>query len=127
MKLDPPAPAPVILTGSAMRVTVNVGKLSLQGEQLLANVTVGSSPVSLGTLPTHGTVTLTGSLTGCPCQLQGFFLQPGGAVHRASGTGDRKPHYCGACRACQLRLDVCQVEPVDQHGGVEGGRSVQPA
>lgn len=77
-KLDPPAPAPVILTGSAMRVTVNVGKLSLPGEQLLANVTVGQSPVSFGTLPTHGTVTLTGSLTGCPCQLQGFFLQPAG-------------------------------------------------
>jgi hypothetical protein len=59
-------------------VTVDVTKLSLAGEQLYANLTLGSSPVSLGTLPTHGTVTLTGSLTGCPCQLEGFYLQPAG-------------------------------------------------
>ena len=75
-KLDPPAPAPVTLTGSAMRVTVRVGSLSQPGEQLYANVSVGASPVSLGTLPTRGTVTLTGSLLGCPCVLQGFYLQP---------------------------------------------------
>lgn len=88
--LDPPAPAPVILSGSAMRVTVDVGKLSLAGEQLYANVTVGSSPVSLGTLPTHGTVTLTGSLTGCPCQFVGFYLQPAGQyiAHPAQLTGN---------------------------------------
>jgi putative ABC transport system permease protein len=77
-KLDPHAPAPVSVTGSAMRVTVDVDNLSLAGEQLFANVTTGASPVSLGTLPTHGTVTLTGSLTGCPCILQGFYLQPAG-------------------------------------------------
>ncbi len=77
-RLNSPAPAPVIVTGGAMRVTVNVGKLSLPGERLYANVTVGASPVSLGTLPSHGTVTLTGSLTGCPCLLQGFYLQPAG-------------------------------------------------
>ncbi|HEY2315855.1 MAG TPA: ABC transporter permease [Streptosporangiaceae bacterium] len=87
--LDPPAPAPVIVTGSAMRVTVNVSELSLPGEQLFANVTVGSSPVSLGILPTHGRVTLTGSLTGCPCLLQGFYLQPAGQyiTNPASLTG----------------------------------------
>jgi putative ABC transport system permease protein len=78
-KLDPPAPAPVSVTGSAMRMTVNVGHLSQPGEQLYANVTTGASPVSLGTLPTHGTVTLTGSLVGCPCVLQSIYLQPSGA------------------------------------------------
>jgi hypothetical protein len=66
-RLDPPAPSPVTVTGSALRVTVEVGKLSQPGEQLYANVTMGASPVSLGTLPTRGTVTLTGSLVGCPC------------------------------------------------------------
>jgi putative ABC transport system permease protein len=75
-KLDPPAPAPVLVTGNAMRITVNVSHLSQPGEQLYANVTTGASPVSLGTLPTHGTVTLTGGLTGCPCVLQSFYLQP---------------------------------------------------
>ncbi|HEX4658807.1 MAG TPA: ABC transporter permease [Streptosporangiaceae bacterium] len=75
-KLDPQAPAPVTVTGSTLRVTVDVSKLSQPGEQLYANVTVGASPVSLGTLPTHGTVTLAGALLGCPCVVQGFYLQP---------------------------------------------------
>jgi hypothetical protein len=75
-KLDAPAPAPVSVTGSAMRLTVNVSHLSQRGEQLYANLTVGASPVSLGTLPTRGTVTLTGSLVSCPCVLRSFYLQP---------------------------------------------------
>ncbi len=75
-ELDPPAPAPVTVTGSAMRVTLNVGSLSLPGEQLWANVTTGSNPVFIGTLPTKGTATLTASLTGCPCVLQSLYLQP---------------------------------------------------
>jgi hypothetical protein len=75
-ELDPPAPAPVTVTGSAMQVTVKVSSLSLPAEQLWANVTTGSTPVFLGTLPTRGTATLTASLTGCPCVLQSLYLQP---------------------------------------------------
>jgi predicted nucleic acid-binding protein len=73
-KLAPRAPAPVVLSGSAMRVTVQVGSVSPAGSTLSADVTTGSSPVSLGTLPAKGTVTLTASLTGCPCVLQDLDL-----------------------------------------------------
>lgn len=78
-KLDPPAPPPVVLSGNAMRVTVRVNALSLAGEQLSANVTTGASPVSLGSLPRRGTVTLTGPLVGCPCVLQSLQLGLSGA------------------------------------------------
>lgn len=81
-RLAPPAPAPVTVAGSKMRVTVNVGKLSQPGEQLFANLTVGASPVGLGTLSAHRRATLTGSLVDCPCVLQGFYVQASGAdVH----------------------------------------------
>ena len=75
-RLAPQPSAPVVLTGSAVRVTVKVSDLSLPGAQLSADVTTGSSPVSLGALPAHGTATLTGSLTGCPCVLQDLDISP---------------------------------------------------
>jgi putative ABC transport system permease protein len=79
--LSPPAAAPIVLAGNAVRVTVNVSSLSVAGEQLYANVTTGASPVTFGALPRHGTVTLTGSLTGCPCVLQSLALTlPGGQL-----------------------------------------------
>ncbi len=75
-KLAPPAPAAVVLRGSAVRITVNVHGLSPAGSLLFADVSTGASPVSLGALPAHGPVTLTGSLTGCPCVLQDLDLTP---------------------------------------------------
>jgi len=75
-KLAPPAPPPVILTGDAMRVTFDVHSLSPAGSSLSADVTAGSSPVSLGALPSRGTATLAGPLTGCPCVLQDFDFGP---------------------------------------------------
>jgi hypothetical protein len=83
-KLDPPAPAPVTVSGSALRVRVNVARLSQPGVQVLANLTVGASPVSLGTLPAHGPATLTGSLVGCPCVLQSLYVQPSAADIRSA-------------------------------------------
>ena len=73
-RLAPPAPPPIRLSGDGIRVTVRVASLSVPGEQVSANVTTGSSPVSLGALPQHGTATLTGSLVGCPCVLQSLEL-----------------------------------------------------
>ena len=75
-QLAPPAPAPVVLTGDAVRVTVDVHALSPAGSVLSADVTTGASPVSLGTLPGRGTVTRTGQLTGCPCVLRDLDLSP---------------------------------------------------
>ncbi|MBV9792939.1 MAG: ABC transporter permease [Actinobacteria bacterium] len=75
-RLDPPAPAGITLSGSAMRVTVQVKKINPAGATLAADVTTGSSPVSLGTLPARGSATLTGPLTGCPCVLQDLDLSP---------------------------------------------------
>lgn len=73
-RLHAPAAPPIVLTGDAMRVTVAVASMSAAGEQLYANVTTGSTPVSLGSLPAHGSATLTGPLTGCPCVLQSLAL-----------------------------------------------------
>jgi putative ABC transport system permease protein len=79
--LSPPAAAPIVLAGDAVRVTVDVSSMSVAGEQLYANVTTGASPVTFGALPRRGTVTLTGSLTGCPCMLQSLALTlPGGQL-----------------------------------------------
>jgi hypothetical protein len=73
-RLHARAAPPIVLTGDAIRVTVAVASESLAGEELYANVTTGSSPVSLGLLPARGSATLTGSLTGCPCVLQSLAL-----------------------------------------------------
>ncbi len=75
-KLAPRTPRPTILTGDAVRITVAVHALSPAGSLIAADVTTGSSPVSLGALPTHGTATLTGQLTGCPCVLQDLDVSP---------------------------------------------------
>lgn len=73
-RLAPRAPAPVILTGDAVRITVRVRALSPPGSVISADVTTGASPVSFGALPGRGTVTLTGQLVGCPCVLQDLDL-----------------------------------------------------
>ncbi len=75
-RIDPPAPAPVVLTGDAVRITVAVHHLAPAGALLSADVTTGASPVSLGTLPARGTVTRTGPLVGCPCVLNDLDLGP---------------------------------------------------
>jgi putative ABC transport system permease protein len=78
-KIDPPAPtAPIVLHGDAFRVRVRVRRLNVPNEQFNADVTLGSSPVGLGTLPAHGTFTRTGPLVGCPCILQDMRLGPSG-------------------------------------------------
>ena len=75
-KLAPRAPAPVILRGSALRITVNVRTLSPPGSVLSADVSTGASPVILGPLPGHGVTTVTAPLVGCPCVLQDLDLTP---------------------------------------------------
>jgi putative ABC transport system permease protein len=85
-ELDPPAPAPVTLNGSAMRVTVQVSKVAA-GSTLSADVTTGSSPVSLGTLPAQGPATLTGELVGCPCVLQDLDISPPTSALTPGGSG----------------------------------------
>ena len=78
-RIDPPPPTrPVVLAGDAFRVKVRIGSLSVPGLQFGADVTVGASPVSLGTLPGRGTVTRTGQLVGCPCVLQDLTLSQTG-------------------------------------------------
>ena len=74
--LAPRAPAPAILTGSALRVTVDVHALSPPGSVLTADVTTGASPVVLGPLAARGVTTLTAPLVGCPCVLMDLRLGP---------------------------------------------------
>jgi putative ABC transport system permease protein len=80
-RLSPHAAAPIVLTGDALRVSVNVSSMSTAGEQLYANVTTGATPVPLGTLPDRGSATFTAPLTACPCTLQSLALNlPGGLL-----------------------------------------------
>ncbi len=72
--LRPPAAPPIVLSGPAFRVTVDVGSMSIPHVQLYVNMTTGASPVLLGTLPSHGLATFTGPLTACPCVMQSLAL-----------------------------------------------------
>ncbi len=81
--LEPPAP-PIVLTGEALRVTVDVGSMSIPHGQLQANLMTRAAPVALGYLPGRGLATLTAPLIGCPCVLKSLTLNfPG--QHAASG------------------------------------------
>jgi putative ABC transport system permease protein len=104
-ELSPPAAAPIVLSGDALRVTVDVSKLSIAGEQLYANFSPGASPVTFGSLPKRGTVTLTGSLAGCPCVLQSLALTlPGGQLA-----------YGGSSARVSGKLTISAVD-IRQHG-----------
>jgi len=74
--LQPPFAPPIVLSGPAFRVTVDVGSMSIPHVRLYVNMTTGTgaSPVLLGTLPSHGLTTFTGPLTACPCVLQSLTL-----------------------------------------------------
>ncbi len=71
--LHPPVAPPIVLSGDAFRVTVDVGAMSIPDVQLYVSMT-GASPVLLGTLPARGLTTFTRPLTGCPCVLQKLTL-----------------------------------------------------
>lgn len=86
--LQPPFAPPIVLSGPAFRVTVDVGSMSIPHVQLYANVS-GASPVLLGTLPSHGLTTLTGPLTGCPCVLQSVTLALAGQHGSTEGAGSQ--------------------------------------
>jgi hypothetical protein len=77
--LHPPEPAPVVLRGDALRLTVKVRSLDA-AVGVVADVTTtgasGVTPVSLGNLPSRGAVTLTGALVDCPCVLDDLSLNP---------------------------------------------------
>jgi putative ABC transport system permease protein len=71
--LAPPSPSPVVLSGDAVRLRLDVGALQPAG-RLTADVVVpgggAPTPVDLGALTAKsGAVTRTAQLTGCPCQL----------------------------------------------------------
>ena len=103
--LSPHAASPIVLSGTAVRITINVSSLSVAGEQLYANVATGASPVTFGTLPKHGTVMLTGPLTGCPCDLQSLALTlPGGQLS-----------YGGSSAQVSAKLTISALD-VRQHG-----------
>jgi putative ABC transport system permease protein len=78
--LRPPEAPPIVLSGPAFRVTVDVSSISIPDVHLYVNMTTGASPVLLGTLPPHGLTTFTGPLTSCPCVLQSLSLAAAGQV-----------------------------------------------
>ena len=115
-QLAPPAPAPVILTGSALRVTVDVHALSPPKSVLSADVTTGASPVILGPLPARGVVTLTAPLVGCPCVLQDLDLTPPRHFLQSPVTGVGHPQ--GGAGAPVRRLGACRARAAVRGGAV---------
>ena len=131
-ELAPRAPAPVILSGSALRVTVDVHALTPPGSVLSADVTTGASPVILGPLPARGATTLTAPLVGCPCVLQDLDLTPPVHFLQSPVTGSvtinavqvRGSRWLGACgaRAAVRRGAVASRAPRQPAGPGDGIR-----
>ena len=85
--LDPPAPPPVVLRGSQVRVRFDALGVSPAGGSLVLSVyeqgvqAVGQTPFYLG--PVSGSRSATAELTGCPCLLANisvFAPTPSGSV-----------------------------------------------
>ena len=85
--LDPPAPPPVVLRGSRVRVSFHARAVKPAGGTLILDVyeravgAVGQTPVYLG--PVRGSRTVTAQLTGCPCLLANLTISappPSGPV-----------------------------------------------
>ncbi len=85
--LDPPAPPPVVLRGSQVRVSFAARGVKPAGGTLMLDVyeqgvsAVGQTPVYLG--PVAGSRTATAALTGCPCLLANLTISapaPSGPV-----------------------------------------------
>ena len=85
--LDPPAPPPVVLRGTQVRVRFDATGVSPAGGTLVLDVyeqgvgAVGQTPVYVG--PADGSRSVTAQLTGCPCVVADLSLSlppPSGAV-----------------------------------------------
>jgi putative ABC transport system permease protein len=128
--LAPSAPPPVQLNGDAFRVTLHVNSLSLAGALLTADVDAqGSTPVTLGDLPAHGTVTFTGGLVGCPCVLQDLDISadspnnPGlisPVIGKVTITG-MAVHHDGTWTSVGAGLLAAGDRWTSQEGGQQGG------
>lgn len=83
-KLDPPEPAPVLLSGDQVSVSVNATiTAGANAAELYANVqgfqAEQLTPVDLGTLGTSTSATFTAELPNCedhPCTLRSIYLEP---------------------------------------------------
>jgi hypothetical protein len=78
--LDPPAPPPLVLDGSSVRISAAIGRVSPPDSTLILDVdsrgATAPTPVQLGSPPSSGRYTATAGLVGCPCVLQDLTLQP---------------------------------------------------
>ncbi len=83
-QLDPPEPAPVLLTGDQLSVAVHANIASgASGAELYATVqgylATGVTPVDLGSIDGNADGTFTAELPNCaphPCQLRNLYLEP---------------------------------------------------
>jgi hypothetical protein len=85
--LDPPAPPPVVLRGSQVRVSFDANGVKPAGSTVVLDVyeqgvgAVGQTPVYIG--PANGSRSVTAQLTGCPCVVADLTISappPTGAV-----------------------------------------------
>ena len=79
-RLHPATAAPIVLDGDAFRLRIDVEKLTLPGQVVVADVASPDSPViqvDLGSIDhANGAVVLSGRLVGCPCTLKDIVLSP---------------------------------------------------
>ena len=87
--LSPPAPPPLVVDGDQVRVRLDVGALSVPGLALdldvVATGATAPTPVSLGTVSAHRSVTRIGDLSACPCVVRDLSIQPVGPPTQVSG------------------------------------------
>ncbi len=78
--LAPPSPAPIVLDGSAVRVTMTIKSVSPPDSTVILDVdspdATAMTPIELGTPPGSGRFVATAALVGCPCLLQDLTIQP---------------------------------------------------
>jgi hypothetical protein len=84
-RLHPEAPPSIVLDGTQVRLQLRVDRLAPAGGEATIDVVAAggtaSTPVELGTIDRAGRdVTLTGSLSGCPCLLRDLQLSPPGGT-----------------------------------------------
>ena len=80
-RLHPPAPPPVVVDGAALRIGLDVRRMSLDGVVVTADVVArgdsSPTPVALGSLRSRsGAFHGAGDLSGCPCTLRDLQLSP---------------------------------------------------
>ena len=129
-RLQPPEPAPVILTGRELRIELTARAVGPRSGHLVVDLvtptSTGPDPVDLGPVPSAGTAVLTSSLPGCPCtvadiqltlQAPGLDRRIGAETGTMTITGMDELTSAGWRPVPGAANDASRWRPADQGGG----------